>query len=61
MIQLMIAALLENFGYRQLTAWWRFKGFVEYFTGKRAWGKMEKKGFTKKSKKQLVTEAETNL
>ena len=60
MIQLMIAALLENFGYRQLTAWWRFKGFVEYFIGRRAWGKMEKKGFTKKSKKQFATEAKTN-
>ena len=60
MIQLMIAALLENFGYRQLTAWWRFKGFVEYFVGKRGWGKMEKKGFTKNAKKQLATETETN-
>jgi cellulose synthase/poly-beta-1,6-N-acetylglucosamine synthase-like glycosyltransferase len=60
MIQLMIAAMLENFGYRQLTAWWRFKGFLEYFIGKRAWGKMEKKGFTKKSKKHFATEVETN-
>jgi len=60
MIQLMIAALLENFGYRQLTAWWRFKGFVEYFLGNRAWGKMEKKGFAKKSNKQFATEGETN-
>jgi cellulose synthase/poly-beta-1,6-N-acetylglucosamine synthase-like glycosyltransferase len=60
MIQLMTAALLENFGYRQLTAWWRFKGFLEYFIGKRSWGKMEKKGFTKKSKKQFVAEGETN-
>ncbi|MEJ2193416.1 MAG: glycosyltransferase [Ignavibacteriaceae bacterium] len=59
MIQLMIAALIENFGFRQLTAWWRFKGFVEYFVGKRGWGKMEKKGFSEKSKKQLATEAET--
>jgi cellulose synthase/poly-beta-1,6-N-acetylglucosamine synthase-like glycosyltransferase len=60
MIQLMIAALLENFGYRQLTAWWRFKGFLEYFIGKRSWGKMEKEGFTKKSKKHFVTKVETN-
>jgi cellulose synthase/poly-beta-1,6-N-acetylglucosamine synthase-like glycosyltransferase len=60
MIQLMIAALLENFGYRQLTAWWRFKGFLEYFIGKRKWGKMEKKGFTKKSRKHFTSEAEVN-
>ena len=57
MIQLLMAALLENFGYRQLTAWWRFKAFLEYFIGKRKWGKMEKKGFHKKSKSRFVTEA----
>lgn len=40
------AAVLENFGYRQLTSWWRFKGMIEYFFGKRSWGQMEKKGFS---------------
>jgi cellulose synthase/poly-beta-1,6-N-acetylglucosamine synthase-like glycosyltransferase len=29
------AALLENFGYRQLTVWWRLKGFVRWVTGRR--------------------------
>ena len=52
---LMVTALLENFGYRQLTAYWRFKGFVEYFAGRRAWGKMEKKGFKKKEQKEYST------
>jgi cellulose synthase/poly-beta-1,6-N-acetylglucosamine synthase-like glycosyltransferase len=29
------AALLENFGYRQLTVWWRLKGFLRWVTGRR--------------------------
>ena len=29
------AAVLENFGYRQLTVWWRLKGFVRWVTGRR--------------------------
>jgi cellulose synthase/poly-beta-1,6-N-acetylglucosamine synthase-like glycosyltransferase len=29
------AALLENFGYRQLTVWWRLKGFFRWATGRR--------------------------
>ncbi len=40
------AALLENFGYRQLITWWRFKATIDYISGNRGWGKMEKKGFS---------------
>jgi cellulose synthase/poly-beta-1,6-N-acetylglucosamine synthase-like glycosyltransferase len=29
------AALLENFGYRQLTVWWRLQGFFRWLTGRR--------------------------
>ena len=29
------AALLENFGYRQLTVWWRLKGLTRWLTGRR--------------------------
>lgn len=46
---LFIAAVLENFGYRQLNSWWRFKGTVEYFLGNKAWGQMEKQGFASKN------------
>jgi cellulose synthase/poly-beta-1,6-N-acetylglucosamine synthase-like glycosyltransferase len=53
LIILMIAALLENFGYRQITAFGRFKGIIEYFLGKRDWGKMEKKGFEQKKEKPI--------
>ncbi|MFQ6122572.1 MAG: glycosyltransferase [Dehalococcoidales bacterium] len=45
--RLVTAAFLENFGYRQLTLWWRLKGFWDYFSGKTVWGKMERKGFSK--------------
>jgi cellulose synthase/poly-beta-1,6-N-acetylglucosamine synthase-like glycosyltransferase len=29
------AAVLENFGYRQLTVWWRLKGFLRWVRGRR--------------------------
>ena len=29
------AAVLENFGYRQLTVWWRLKGFFRWVSGRR--------------------------
>jgi cellulose synthase/poly-beta-1,6-N-acetylglucosamine synthase-like glycosyltransferase len=47
LVVLFAAAFLENFGYRQLVSWWRFLAMVEYAAGKRQWGYMEKKGFTK--------------
>jgi hypothetical protein len=47
LINLFAAAFLENFGYRQLVSWWRFLAILEYVSGKRQWGYMEKKGFTK--------------
>ena len=42
--------VLENFGYRQLTAWWRVKGIWDYFRGKKAWGSMQRKGFSTSKK-----------
>jgi cellulose synthase/poly-beta-1,6-N-acetylglucosamine synthase-like glycosyltransferase len=50
LIIIIVAALLENFGYRQMTAFWRFKGFIEYYMGNRDWGKMEKEGLGQKNK-----------
>lgn len=46
---LFLTAIIENFGYRQITTWWRFKGTVEFFLGKRSWGIMEKKGISQKN------------
>ncbi|HET7813998.1 MAG TPA: glycosyltransferase [Candidatus Baltobacteraceae bacterium] len=44
--RLAIYAFLENFGYRQLTLWWRTKGLWNYMTGKKhAWGSMARQSF----------------
>jgi len=42
---LMLYGILENFGYRQMTVWWRIQGTIDYFRGKRGWDKFERKGF----------------
>ena len=44
---LTLAAILENFGYRQLNNFWRVRGYWQYFTGKGSWGQMTRKGFKK--------------
>ena len=44
--KLFLVALLENFGYRQITLFYRLKGMFRYFTGERAWGEMKRKGFS---------------
>ena len=43
--RLLLFAVLENVGYRQLTAWWRLKAFVNYARGDRGWGTMVREGF----------------
>ena len=45
-IILFFFSIFENFGYRQLHTWWRFKGIIDYLKGKKEWGKMERKGIT---------------
>jgi hypothetical protein len=42
--RLLAGAVLENFGYRQLTVWWRVRAFWEYFRGDLSWGAMERRG-----------------
>lgn len=44
-IGLLMWAMLENLGYRQLTTLFRLEGFVRFFLGRRDWGVMERKGF----------------
>lgn len=38
-------AVAENFGYRQLTTFWRLRGLVTVFRKAKGWGRMERKGF----------------
>jgi len=42
---LFVIALLENLGYRQLNAWWRFRGTISAVRRKAGWGEMKRKGF----------------
>ena len=50
LIRLFGLALLENFGYRQLNAWWRLKGTVSALRGEQSWGRMTRKGFNVEAK-----------
>ena len=46
LLTLALVGIAENFGYRQLTTWWRLRGIVDYFRKKQGWGAMTRKGFT---------------
>ncbi len=39
-------AVLENFGYRQMCAWWRLKGTWSAVRRAEGWGRMQRRGFT---------------
>jgi cellulose synthase/poly-beta-1,6-N-acetylglucosamine synthase-like glycosyltransferase len=43
--RLVVIALIENYGYRQLNTWWGFVGTVQSLTGKRGWGSMKRRAF----------------
>ncbi len=44
---LILYGILENFGYRQLTVWWRIRGTIDFFRGKQGWDKFERTSFGK--------------
>ncbi len=44
-LTLLAAAIAENFGYRQLNAWWRFVGLTRFLRGSaQTWGTIERRG-----------------
>jgi len=43
---LIVASIVENLGYRQLTVWWRVVSFYEYWRGVGGWGQMERRGLS---------------
>jgi len=45
----LIVAFLENFGYRQLTLFFRLRGMIKYLFGVKTWGRMQRKGFEKRA------------
>jgi hypothetical protein len=54
LILLISFGVIENFGYRQMTMWWRLMGFWDYFRGKQSWGAMQRKGFNTPTPKRRV-------
>jgi hypothetical protein len=45
LFKLVLVAMAENLGYRQLNAWWRIVGLYRWATQKEAsWGEMKRKG-----------------
>jgi cellulose synthase/poly-beta-1,6-N-acetylglucosamine synthase-like glycosyltransferase len=45
-------SIAENFGYRQLTVWWRLKGIWQHLSGRgHGWGRMVRRGFSPKTEK----------
>lgn len=45
-LRLLLWALLEPFGYRQLTVWWRLRGLVGWLRRRDDWGTMQRRGFS---------------
>jgi hypothetical protein len=44
---LLMYSVIENFGYRQMHAWWRFRGTLQKLFGVSSWGRMERRGFAR--------------
>lgn len=45
-VKLFFLAVIENFGYRQLNSWWRFRATIDFLRKKKSWGEMQRKGFS---------------
>ena len=44
LLRLAMYGVLENFGYRQLTLWWRLRGTFDFLRGRSEWGPMVRAG-----------------
>ena len=45
LLNLLVVAIAENVGYRQISIYWRLKGMLSKLRGAHSWGAMERKGF----------------
>ena len=46
-ISVLVTAILENFGFRQMCSIWRIRGLIQHFRGMSpTWGSMERRGFS---------------
>jgi cellulose synthase/poly-beta-1,6-N-acetylglucosamine synthase-like glycosyltransferase len=46
-VRLVVVAIAENIGYRQLNSWWGCVGTLQALTGKGGWGVMQRRGFAR--------------
>ena len=44
-LRMLVYAVTENFGYRQMTDWWRLLGLWDVVRRRQGWGDMKRKGF----------------
>lgn len=44
-LTLLICAIVEQIGYKQLNSLWRIRGTIRYFLGAKEWGPQEREGF----------------
>jgi len=52
LLKQLATAFLEPFFYHPLVVFWAIKGNIDYFRGKKQWGKMDRKGFKTKNVQQ---------
>jgi len=45
LVRLVVVAIAENFGYRQINTWWGVVGTVQAVTGRGGWGTMKRTAF----------------
>ena len=45
LFRLFLIAILENFGYRQISTYWRARGLLSAVQGVQSWGEMDRVGF----------------
>jgi len=60
LVRLLLAAIGENFGYRQLTVFWRLRAFFDYARGNRSWGAMQRIGWTTATEPKLTFDGRTS-
>jgi cellulose synthase/poly-beta-1,6-N-acetylglucosamine synthase-like glycosyltransferase len=54
--RLVLYGLLENFGYRQMTAWFRCRGVVDLIRRRHEWGEMRRRGLERRAEVPLPQE-----
>ena len=54
-MRMLVYAVIENFGYRQLTDWWRLRGIWDFVRRRKGWGEMKRKGFDALTPVQPIT------